>query len=138
MDHLCYLDLKEREYEKLLSGDKTKLARGTRSKKQPFKHVFSGDRIFFVNENLEIVLSGEVTDVINVKKSDRATQKELILTHKDDLDISQHQVKMLMKKNYLVLISLSDVKQVEKCNYQNIGLIKRRKWILAGSVQLDK
>lgn len=137
MDHLCYLELKEREYEKFLSGEKTKLARGTRSKKPPFKHVFSGDRVFFVNEKQEIVLSGKVTDVINVKRSNRATQKELILTHKDGLNISQHEVKKLTKKNYVVLISLYDVKQVELGNYPNIGFIKRKKWILAGSVQLD-
>ena len=138
MDHLCYLDLKEREYGKLLSGEKTKLARGTRRKKQPYKYVFSGDRIFFVNEKLEIVLRGEVADVINVKKSDVIKHKELILTHKDDLSISQRKVKKLMKKNYLVLISICNVEKVEKCNYQNIGRIKRKKWILASNVKINK
>lgn len=138
MDHLCYLNLKEQEYEKFLSGEKTKLARGTISKKHPFKHVFSGDRIFFVNEKLEIVLSGEVTDVINIKKTDLTGQKELILTHKPDLCISQHELKKLMRKQYLVLIGLRDINQVGNYTYQNIGLIKRKKWILAGNVQTDK
>src|SRR6056297_47378 len=109
MDHLCYLDLKEREYEKLLNGEKTKLARGTKRKKQPFKYVFSGDRIFFVNEKLEIVLRGEVADVINVKKSDVTRHKEMILKYKDDLSISQYELKKLMEKNYLVLISICNV-----------------------------
>lgn len=138
MDHLCYLDLKEKEYEKLLSGEKTMLARGTGSKKPPYKHVFSGDRIFFVNEKLEIVLCGEVTAVVNIKKTDDPEYRELILTHKEDLNISQHEAKKLMRKNYLVLISLSEVKQVKLSNYQNIGLIKRQKWILEGNLLLDR
>lgn len=138
MDHLCYLDLKEKEYEKLLSGEKTMLARGTGSKKPPYKHVFSGDRIFFVNEKLEIVLCGEVTAVVNIKKTDDPEYRELILTHKEDLNISQHEAKKLMRKNYLVLISLSEVKQVKLSNYQNIGLIKRQKWIIEGNLLLDR
>ncbi len=138
MDHLCYLDFKEKEYEKLLRGEKTKLARGTGSKKPPYKHVFSGDRIFFVNEKLEIVLCGEVTAVMNVDKLNETEQKELMVKHIEDLKISQHKVKKLMRKNYLVLISLFDVKQVELRNYQNKGLIKRKKWILEGSLQFDK
>lgn len=138
MDHLCYLDLKEKEYEKLFCGAKTKLARAVSNRKPPFKHVFSGDRIYFVNKRRKIVLSSIVTSVVNAERSDKTEYKETILKHADDLNISMQKVKSLMRKKYLVLIDLIDVLEVKSIYHQDLGSIKRKKWILAGDLRLYK
>lgn len=133
MDHLCYLNTRE-EIGKLRKGVSVKLVKGTRRKKPPFKHVFSGDRIFFVDANKEIILCGEATNVLNVMKSDTAVKNELLQKYRDELDISRAEMKKMIKKCYLVLITLENIRQVENVGFHEIGQIKRMKWILAGSI----
>lgn len=51
MDHVVYLDAKEKELNKLLSGQKTMIIRGAAGRKMPYGRVFPGEVLWFVENS---------------------------------------------------------------------------------------
>lgn len=115
MDHVVYIDAKEKDLDKLLNGVKHMIIRGATGRKLPYGKVNPGDRLFFIPNDG----SGRVqayAAVNNVILSDKLTEeesKQMIESYQNELQLTPAQFKRWAGKRYLVLISLNEVSAVE-------------------------
>lgn len=115
MDHVVYLDTKANEMTKLLEGQKTMIIRGAAGRKMPYGRVNSGDVLYFLNNDGEGVVKARavVQSVFNSEKMDKDQSSNLVVEHQDQLQLTERQFKRWAGKRYLVLISVSDLEEVE-------------------------
>ena len=80
MDHVVYVDAKEKELELLLSGAKTVIIRGAAGRKMPYGRVEAGDILYFINNNSEgkIRAIGAVYSVFNSEKMTPEESRKLV------------------------------------------------------------
>jgi len=127
MDHVVYLDASAKEFELLLTGQKTMIIRGATGRKMPYGRVNQGDILYFINNDSEglILAKAKVESVFN---SDKMTEEEsamLVENHQGKLRLTRKQYDRWAGKRYLVLIEVSEVGEVEpfridKSNYGNM------------------
>lgn len=127
MDHIVYLDASAKELDLLLSGKKTMIIRGAAGRKMPYGRVNQNDILYFINNNAEglILAKARVKSVFNSEKLAEAESIALIETHQDKLQLSKKQQARWGGKRYLVLIEVSNVKnvepfQIDKSDYGNM------------------
>lgn len=111
MDHVVYVDAKEKDLEKLIAGTKQTIIRGAMGRKLPYGLVNTGDRLFFIQNNGDGVVraKAEVSRVINSDKLNEAESRQLIEAHQDQLQLTSAQMKRWVGKRYLVLIQVREV-----------------------------
>ena len=115
MDHVVYLDAKEKELEKLFSGEKSMIIRGAAGRKLPHGRVFKDDVLWFIENSGNALIKGRAT-VKSVYNSEKLTAEEserVVLDNQDKLRLSENQLKRWAGKRYLVLIELENIKPVE-------------------------
>jgi hypothetical protein len=127
MDHIVYLDASAQEMDLLLSGKKTMIVRGATGRKMPYGRVNQDDILYFINNNAEglILAKARVESVFNSDKLTEAESVSLVEKHQGKLQLSKKQQARWGGKRYLVLIEVSDVKEVEpfqidKSDYGNM------------------
>ena len=83
MDHIVYVDAKEKEMERLLDGSSHLIVRGAAGRKLPYGRVQPGDRLFFTRNNGEGSISAwaEVTQVFNSDKLSEEESHQLLADH---------------------------------------------------------
>ncbi|XMB85702.1 hypothetical protein RJG79_09850 [Mycoplasmatota bacterium WC44] len=127
MDHIVYVDFKEKELDKLIRGEKSMIIRGATGRKLPYGRVFQNDILYFINNNGE----GLVKAICNVKEvynSDKMTTEEsieLVTSNNNKLNLSNKQFKRWAGKRYIVLVEVDNIKKIEsfeidKSNYGNM------------------
>jgi hypothetical protein len=127
MDHVVYLDAQAKELENLLSKKKSMIIRGATGRKLPHGRVDAGDVLYFINNDAE----GQVRAKAKVKSafhSEKMTEEEsraLVAKNQVKLQLTEKQVKRWAGKRYIVLIEVTDVKEVppfaiDKSNYGNM------------------
>jgi hypothetical protein len=64
MDHVVYVDAQADELRRLLDGSKTMIVRGAAGRKLPYGRVSAGDRLYFINDygNLVVTIDGVRND----------------------------------------------------------------------------
>jgi hypothetical protein len=127
MDHVVYLDAKSNELEILLSGKKTMTIRGATGRKLPYGRVNKNDILYFLNNNAEgeVKAKAIVRSVLNSEKMDKDESIKLVKKHQGKLQLSNKQFQKWAGKRYLVLIEVSEIKEVkpfsiDKSNYGNM------------------
>jgi hypothetical protein len=127
MDHVVYLDVKAKEYEALLSGEKTMLIRGGAGRKMPYGRVNVGDILYFINNNTEGVIKAKasVKDVLNSDKMAKEESIALVEENQDKLRLTAKQFSRWAGKRYLVLIDIGELEQlapfpIDKSNFGNM------------------
>jgi len=115
MDHVVYVDAKEKEFERIISGKQTMIIRGAAGRKLPYGRVNESDRLFFVRNNGEgcVVASAFVAQVFNSKKMTEEESVSLVSSHKEYLQLSDKSFSRCAGKRYIVLVTLTEVKAVE-------------------------
>ena len=140
MDHVVYTDTKAGEMAMLLSGRKKMIIRGAAGRKLPYERVNQGDNLYFINNNAEsyIRAKGIVSKVINSEKMTEFESVVFVRSHQDKLLLTDAQFRRWGGKRYIVLIEVSDVKEVDpfaidKSRYGNMD-----DWLPVGRIELVK
>lgn len=115
MEHIVYLDAKERELKKLLSGSKSMIIRGATGRKLPHGRVYPGEVLWFIENSGDGMVRCRAT-VKSVFNSEKLTEEEshkVISEHQSMLQLTPIQLKRWGGKRYLVLIEAENVQEVE-------------------------
>jgi hypothetical protein len=128
MDHVVYLDVAARGFEKLREGSKTMLIRGAEDRKMPYDIVFAKDVLYFINDDGEELVKAKAT-VERVLNSDEMTEEEskkLVYENMGSLNLSSVEENKWAGKRYLVLITVVDFEEIEpfkidRSEYDNTG-----------------
>lgn len=115
MDHVVYLEAQARELENLLSGNKTMIIRGATGRKLPHGRVDTGDILYFINNNSEglVRAKGKVKSAFHSEKMSEDESCALVEKNQSKLHLTDKQMKRWAGKRYLVLIEVSDVKEIQ-------------------------
>ena len=127
MDHVVYLDAKDKELENLLNRSKTMIIRGATGRKLPYGRVFEGDILYLIlnNGQGQIRASAIVKCVLNSEKMTPEESIALVDEHQEKLQLTAKQYKRWAGKRYLVLIEVDEVTELEpfpidRSNYGNM------------------
>ncbi len=127
MDHVVYLDAKANELQKLLNGGKTMIIRGAAGRKLPYGRVDAGDVLYFINNNGEgaVRARAAVSSVFNSEKMNKEDSCRLVEKNQNQLQLSDKQFQKWAGKRYVVLIEVTDVKdvtpfEIDKSNFGNM------------------
>ena len=127
MDHIVYLDAQAKEFENLLSGRKTMIIRGATGRKLPYGRVYTGDVLYFINNNAEGVVRAKAK-VKSAFHSEKMTEDEshaLVKKNQPKLSLTEKQIKRWAGKRYIVLIEVAEVREIppfaiDKSKYGNM------------------
>jgi len=127
MDHVVYLDAQAKELENLLSGSKTMIIRGATGRKLPHGRVDAGDMLYFINNNAEgkVRAKAKVKSAFHSEKMTEDESDELVKKNQPKLSLTDKQIKRWAGKRYIVLIEVTNVKEIQpfaidKSNYSNM------------------
>jgi hypothetical protein len=127
MDHIVYLDAKANEFENLLAGHKTMIIRGATGRKLPHGRVNAGDVLYFINNNAEgrVRAKAKVKNAFHSEKMTEDESRALVMQNQPKLSLTDEQIQRWAGKRYIVLIEVTDVKEVapfviDKSNYGNM------------------
>lgn len=137
MDHVVYLDAKEKELEKLFSGEKSMIIRGAAGRKLPHGRVFKDDVMWFIENSGNALIKGRAT-VKSVYNSEKLTAEEserVVLDNQDKLRLSENQLKRWAGKRYLVLIELENIKPVEPFLIDRSEYGNMDDWLPVGEIE---
>jgi hypothetical protein len=137
MDHVVYVDARARELEKLLTGEKSMIARGAAGRKLPHGRVNSGDRLFFIQNNGDgqVRASALVSEVLHSEKLVEDQSRDLLKTNQPKLALTPEQVKRWASNRYLVLVEVKDVQAagpfpIDRSKYGNMD-----DWLLVEKIE---
>ncbi len=121
MVHVVYCNDKEKELEKIMSGEKTMVVRGAAGRKIPHSRVFEGETLYFMKKGTaKITAKGTVESVQNfVKLSDNEIVEKLEANQKR-LQLSDNQKERWHKK-CLILVGFKDVEQISPLDFDHQG-----------------
>jgi len=115
MDHVVYLDTKEKELAKLLSGEKSMIIRGAAGRKLPYGRVSPGELLWFVENNGDglVQCRATVKRVFNSEKLTAQQSQQIISDHQALLCLTPNQMKRWCGKRYLVLIEIEKLQEIK-------------------------
>ncbi len=137
MDHVVYVDVRDRELEKLLTGKKRMIVRGASGRKMPYGRVRPHDRLFFVQNDgkCQVHACAEVTMVFDSPRLVGEESRLLIEGNQDQLQLSQTQTERWIGKRYLVLISVSQATAVGPFSIDRNNYGAMDDWLPVGDIQ---
>ena len=114
MDHVVYLDAKEKEMDRLLSGEKNMIIRGATGRKLPHGRVYPGEGLWFVENSGDglVRCRAAVKSVLNSERLTEQESQKVIADHQPLLCLTPNQIKRWGGKRYLVLIEVERVQAV--------------------------
>ena len=112
MEHIYYLNEKDKEYDNLINGAKKMLCFGVDWKKKPYNHIFIGDEILFVNNNKKVLLKSEVIKVKYFNKLSRKEKNSIINEKNNELMLTKKEFRRLNRRSFLIFVTISDVKKL--------------------------
>ena len=137
MDHVVYLDAQAKELESLLSGRKTMILRGATGRKLPHGRVDKGDVLYFINNNAEgmVRAMAKVKSAFHSEKMNEDESRALVMKNQPQLRLTEKQMKRWAGKRYIVLIEVTDIKEIppfaiDKNNYGNMD-----DWLLVEKIE---
>lgn len=115
MDHVVYLDAKEKELDKLLAGEKSMIIRGAAGRKLPYGRVEASDVLWFIENKGDGLIKGTaiVKSVYNSEKMTGQESEKAILDRQDQLRLTPNQFKRWSGKRYLVFIEIEKAQRLE-------------------------
>ena len=115
MDHLVYCDSKAKVLEKILAGTKTMIIRGAAGRKLPHSRVFSGETLYFIENNGDGLIKAKATvqAVFNSEKMTVEESQRVVEGHQDKLNLTETQIKRWAGKKYLCLVEITGAEAIE-------------------------
>jgi hypothetical protein len=136
MDHVVYIDAKEKDLEKLLNGTKRMIIRGASGRKLPHGRVNPGDRLFFIQNNGEglVRAAASVTKVTNTEKLSQEASGLMIEEKAHELQLTSVQFKRWAGKRYLVLIGIEKAIEIEPFTIDRSEYGNMDDWLPVGEI----
>ena len=140
MDHVVYVDSKEKELDKILTGEKTMIIRGAAGRKLPHGRVHQGDVLWFIENsgNGLVRCRADVKHAISSEKLNEHESLELIMNHQPMLCLSPGQIKRWGGKRYLVLIEIENTQEVTPFEIDRSNFGNMDDWLPAEDVRSIK
>ena len=115
MDQLVYCDSKAKVLEKILAGTKTMIIRGAAGRKLPHSRVFSGETLYFIENNGDGLIKAKATvqAVFNSEKMTVEESQRVVEGHQDKLNLTETQIKRWAGKKYLCLVEITGAEAIE-------------------------
>jgi len=140
MDHVVYVDAKEKDLQKLLDGQKRMIIRGAAGRKLPYGRVQVGDQLYFMQNNAEtqVRARAQVVDVFNLGPLNPEESAQTVSQHQSELQLAPSQEKRWSGKRYLVLIRVGPVESlrpfaIDRHEYGNMD-----DWLPVGGIERVK
>ena len=136
MDHIVYLDAKSNEIDNLVKGNKSMIIRGASGIKVPYGMVKEGDILYFINNNGEekIKARGEVISVYDSEKLSVEESFEIIIRNQDKLQLPDKIFEKIAGKQYLVLVGLDNVQEINPFRIDKGNKSKVDDWLPVGKI----
>lgn len=137
MDHVVYLDAKEKELEKVLSGEKCMIIRGATGRKLPYGRVHPGDVLWFIENSGDGLVKCHAT-VKSVFNSEKLTEQEslkIITEHQEMLHLTPNQIKRWGGKRYLVLVEIENPQKIKPFAIDRSGYGNMDDWLPVGEIE---
>lgn len=140
MDHVVYLDAKEKELHKLLNGEKTMIIRGAAGRKLPHGRVYPCEILWFIENSGDGLVRSRaiVKEVFNSEKLTEQESKSIISENQTKLCLTPNQVKRWGGKRYLVLIEVENVQEVTPFAIDRSGYGNMDDWLPAENIERIK
>ncbi len=137
MNHLVYLDYKDKELENLTNGRKTMIIRGAMGKKLPYGRVKTGERLYFINNNGEgrVKAKGLVKEVMESEKLTKEESMALVEQHLQALQIGDGLKERFSGKRFIVLIEVGDVETIEEFGFNRSKFGNMDDWIVFDNLE---
>ncbi|NNJ32855.1 hypothetical protein [Lacrimispora defluvii] len=137
MDHVVYLDAKEKELEKLLSGEKSMIIRGAAGRKLPHGRVYAGDVLWFIENSGDglVRACATVKGVFNSEKLTEQESQKLIAEHQKNLCLTPNQMKRWGGKRYLVLMEIEKLYEVAPFSIDRSEYGNMDDWLPVGDIE---
>ena len=121
MVHLVYCDNKEKELDKILSGEKTMVVRGAAGKKIPHSRVEEGETLYFMEKGSGMITATAIVDSVeNHAKLSDAAIKDALEQHQPRLRLTEKQ-KARWRKKCLVFVGFRDAGKIGSLAYDHPG-----------------
>jgi len=137
MDHVVYVDAKEKELEKILIGVKRMIIRGAAGRKMPYGRVQQGDALYLINNDGSglIQAMAEVSRVIQSDKLSKAESTEFVMGFQEQLQLTKNQFNRWAGKRYIVLVEIGPAKElapfrIDRSNFGNMD-----DWLMIGNIE---
>ena len=140
MDHVVYLEAKEKELDKLKSGQKSMIIRGAAGRKLPHGRVHPGDVLWFVENSGDglVRCRATVKNVFNSEKLSEQESQKLISDNQTMLCLTSNQIKRWGSKRYLVLIEVEDLQEITPFSVDRSSYGNMDDWLPAEDIESIK
>ena len=137
MDHVVYLDAQAKELENLLTGKKTMIIRGAAGRKLPHGRVDTGDMLYFINNNAEgaVRAKAKVKSAFHSEKMTEDESHALVKKNQPKLSLTEKQIKRWAGKRYIVLIEVTDVKEISPFAIDKSAYGNMDDWLPVGKIE---
>jgi len=138
MDHVVCLDAGAQELENLVNGKKSMILRGADFRDLPYGSVEEGDILYFINsiDDGKVKARGIVSYVFNSDKLSVEESFETIIRNQDKLQLPDKQFEILAGKQYLVLIGVNQIEEMEPFIIDKKRLTYSHDWLPVGNIDM--
>lgn len=136
MDHVVYVSKVTKELDRLLSGDRTMLVRGSRGGRVPYRSVSEGDRLFFATgRGRNVVMAkAEVSSVFDSGRLSGIEPECLLAGYADRLQLSDIEMGKWSGKRFLTLIGIDGFSPVVPFTIAAHGSGEDDDWIVLDDI----
>lgn len=137
MDHVVYVDAKEKELEKILTGEKRMIIRGAAGRKMPYGRVHQGDTLYLIeNDGSGLVKArAEVSRVIQSDKMTKEKSIDLVTEFQEQLQLTKNQFNRWAGKRFIVLVELGPAKEVAPFRIDRSNFGNMDDWLMVGNIE---
>ena len=131
MDHIVYLDRKANELQNLTDGKKSMIIRGAMGRKLPHGRVNKKDVLYFAENSGDGLIKAKaiVEEVYHSDKLEKEVSIKLVEENQHKLLLNPQMFKRFAGKRYLVLINLTDFKELEPFKFDRSSYGNMDDWL---------
>ena len=112
------------------------ILRGATGRKLPYGRVHVRDTLYFINNNAEglIKAKGEVSFVFNSEKMSKSESIALLKVNQSKLSLTDRQFQRWGGKRYLVLLEITNVKEIEPLPFNKKKYRTMDDWLIVENI----
>lgn len=132
MIHIVICDNKYKELEKIVSGERSILLRGSASRRIPHSRIFINDELYFVEKGSnEAMYRAHVTNAESYSKLTSMEIEKIFDTYKDKLNLCEEEI-CKWKKKCICIIEFDKLERIEPLNIGNYTPLED--WIMVSDL----
>ena len=132
MIHIVICDNKNKELEKIVSGERTILLRGSASRRVPHSRIFINDELYFVEKGSnEAMYHADVTNAESYSKLTSMEIDKIFDENCDKLNLCDEEINK-WKKKCICVIEFDNLESIEPVNIGNYTPLED--WIMVNDL----